>query len=72
MARSDLGDYTRKKGMNMFIFLAYIVFGLYLVNSPFDFIKIPEYVSKFDIWIIFAAGILLLFGAINYFRAGRS
>ena len=72
MAKKDLGDYARKRGMNIFVLLAYIVFGLYLVNSPFDFVKIPEYISNYDPWIIFAGGILILFRAINYFKVGRS
>ena len=57
--------------MNIVIFLAYLVLGVYFINFPFNFLKIPEVVTNFDKWIIFVAGILMLFGAINYFRVKR-
>jgi len=60
-----------RKGANWFILLVYFIFSLYFLNYPFSFIKIPEAVAKFDIWIIFIGGILLLFGTINYFRASK-
>jgi len=58
----------KKKHVNIFILLAYLILGVYFISFPFNFFSIPEYVSKFDSWIIFAGGILMLFGAINYFR----
>ncbi len=58
----------KKKHVNVFIFLGYLILGVYFINFPFNFFSIPEYVSRFDSWIIFAGGILMLFGAINYFR----
>ena len=61
----------KKKHVNIFILLAYLILGAYFINFPFNFFSIPEYVSKFDSWIIFAGGILMLFGAINYFRLKR-
>ncbi len=63
--------YVRKRGANMFIFLLYLVFGLYFINSTFGFIPLPEFVLNIDKWIIFVGGILIIFGAINYFRAAK-
>ena len=60
-----------KKGPNWLFFLIYLVFGVYLVAYPFSLINIPEIVSNFDKWIIFVGGILILLGAINYFRVTR-
>jgi len=51
--------------------LIYVVFAIYLINHPFQFIKIPEFILKYDSWIIFVGGILVLFGAINYFRINK-
>jgi len=61
----------KKKHVNVFIFLAYLILGVYFINFHFNFFSIPEYISKFDSWIVFAGGLLMLFGAINYFRLKR-
>ncbi len=68
--RSD-ESYLPPKRVNLLIMLLYLILGAYFINYPFNFVSIPEYISKFDIWIIFAGGILMLFGAINYFRAKK-
>lgn len=61
----------RSKGM--FIgFFVYLVFGAYLLNFPFEFVQIPEMISKFDSWIFFIGGILLVFGGINFLRASKN
>jgi predicted membrane channel-forming protein YqfA (hemolysin III family) len=59
----------RNKKVHPLIVLAYLILGLYFINYPFRFVEIPELVSSVEQWIIFAGGILMLFGAINYFRA---
>lgn len=61
----------KKKHVNIFILLAYLILGVYFINFPFNFFSIPAYVSKFDSWVIFAGGVLMLFGAINYFRLSK-
>jgi len=65
------GNRYEKVGPNWFFVLLYLVFAIYLINYPFNFIPIPEVIYDFNDWIIFAGGILILFGAINYFRASR-
>ena len=73
MKRRGEQDYVvKKKGVNMFVFLVYLVLGVYFINFPFKFYPIPEIVAKFDPWIVFAGGIFMLFGAINYFRVKRN
>jgi predicted membrane channel-forming protein YqfA (hemolysin III family) len=69
---SEPNYYVKKKRANMFIFIAYLVLGIYFINFSFQFVQIPEYISKFDKWVVFAGGILMLFGAINYFRVKRN
>jgi Mg2+ and Co2+ transporter CorA len=64
-------DYPRPKGANLFFLLIYLLVGLYFVNYPFGLVSIPEQVSSYDQWIIFAGGILIMLGALNYFRIKR-
>jgi predicted membrane channel-forming protein YqfA (hemolysin III family) len=66
-----LEPYGKKKGWKIVLVLVYLILGLYFINYPFSFVTIPESVSQFDSWIIFAGGIFLVFGAINYFRLSR-
>lgn len=61
----------RKKGSNLLLILVYVILGVYFVNYPLKFLTIPEVISKADPWIIFIGGLLLFFGAINYFRVKR-
>jgi len=63
--------YPKNRQPNSFIFLLYLIFGLYFINSTFSFIALPEFILNFDKWIIFAGGILIIFGAFNYLRAGK-
>jgi len=65
------GAVSERRGVNMLVFLAYLILGVYFINFPFNFFKVPEIVTQFDKWIIFVAGILMLFGAINYFKVKR-
>ncbi|MFH1585509.1 MAG: hypothetical protein ABIB79_01955 [archaeon] len=71
MRRGEQDYYVKKKGVNMIVFLLYIILGVYFINVPFNFFKIPDIVTKYNNWIVFAGGILMLFGAINYFQAKR-
>ena len=59
-----------KKGV-MGFFILHAVIGAYFVNFSMHFVKIPEVISKFDSWIIFVGGLLILLGAFNYYRAKR-
>ena len=52
----------------LLVFFLYLIVGLYFVNYPFNFVEIPEIISIYDKWIVFAGGILILFGALNHMR----
>lgn len=56
----------------IFWFIVYLVFGIYFINSSFNFITIPEIISNFDSWIILLGGVLILLGGVNHFRAIRN
>ena len=56
----------------IFWFIIYLVFGIYFINSSFNFIKMPEVISNFDSWIILLGGVLILLGGVNHFRAIRN
>ncbi len=51
--------------------VVYFIFGLYLINSAFDFISLPTFILNLDKWIVFIGGILIIVGGINYLRAGK-
>jgi Mg2+ and Co2+ transporter CorA len=66
-----LEQVVKRKGMNLILFFAFVIFGLYFINFPIPFLEVPEYLSQFNNWIIFVGGLLLLLGAIDYFRLKR-
>jgi len=72
MAKRGENYYLEKKKMNAVIFAIYLILGVYFINFPFQFYPIPEAVSKFDSWIIFAGGVFMFFGAISYFQSKRN
>ena len=59
------------KEVKLLLFLIYILFGVYFINYGIEFYTIPEVISEFNKWIIFAGGILILFGGINYLRTSK-
>jgi predicted membrane channel-forming protein YqfA (hemolysin III family) len=65
------GTIVKRKRINVVVLLVYVLLGVYFINFPFNFIQIPKYISDANNWIIFLGGLLMLFGAINYFKAKR-
>ena len=59
------------KGWRPLVYILYIVFGFYFINYPFNLITIPKFISQYDLWLILVGGVLLIFGAVNYFKAGK-
>jgi len=60
------------KGGFFAIFVIYLVFGLYFLNTQLNFIKIPETFAKGDLWIIFVGGILLIIAGIKFLMTRRT
>ncbi len=65
------GTITKQRRMNVVVLILYLILGVYFINFPFNFIQIPKYISDVNNWIVFVGGLLMLFGAINYFQAKR-
>lgn len=59
------------RGANSWFFAMFLIFGIYLINKTFSFVAMPEFIVGIDEWINFIAGILLVFGGINYLRIKR-
>ena len=63
--------YRNNTGLKILFFILSLVVGLYFLNTPFSFVKIPETILGFQNWIIFVGGILVIIGAVNYMRLRR-
>ncbi|MBI3623877.1 hypothetical protein HY212_07410 [Candidatus Pacearchaeota archaeon] len=55
----------------MFLFLIYLILGLYLINFAGNWVKLPTFGSSINSWIMAAIGILMIIGGINYLRASK-
>ena len=62
---------NQRRGINWIFVFVYLVVGLYFLNYPFGFFSVPEFVSNFDKWIIFIAGVFMVIGAFTSIRFGR-
>ena len=52
-------------------FFVYLIFGLYLVNSSFNFITMPALIQSIESWLILISGVLVIIGGINYLRVSK-
>ena len=52
-------------------FILYLLFGLYLINSSFNFISMPDFIQSVDKWIVLVAGILVVLGGVKYLRRNK-
>ena len=56
--------YGRK---SVFLFLLFLVFGLYLINSGLSFVTMPSFILGIDKWIVLFSGVLLIIGGFMYY-----
>ena len=63
--------YRRNTGLKVIFFIVSLVFAVFFINYPFNFFTVPESIMKFQNWIIFVGGILILLGFANYLRASK-
>jgi hypothetical protein len=64
------GGYRRGGGgMRFLIFLIFLAFAVYFLNTPFSFVQLPAFLISANKWIILGGGVLLVFGAISYLRS---
>ena len=63
--------YRKNSGLKTVFSIVSIVFAVYFLNYPFSFFVVPESIVKYENWIVFAGGILILIGMINFLRATK-
>lgn len=69
--KKEVAPIIEVKKKNTLIFVAYLTLGIYFINKQFNFLKIPEQISKFDSWITLVAGFFLLLGAVHYYKSKK-
>lgn len=53
------------------IFFGFLIVGIYLINSFFNFVTIPVSISIVtDKWVKLIGGILIILGGFNFMRTG--
>ncbi len=53
------------------LFILQVVFGLYLINSSKNFVKIPAALSGLNPWLLLISGALLILSGFMYLMARR-
>jgi predicted membrane channel-forming protein YqfA (hemolysin III family) len=53
------------------VFFVFLIIGLYFINYSLNLIKLPEFFSGVDKWIILIGGLLLIVGGVNYWRLSK-
>jgi len=53
------------------IFVVYLLFGIYFINYAFNFVVLPDIMNTLNKWVVFAGGVLILIGGINFLRSRR-
>jgi len=64
MFNSGFGYQKRK---SFFLFLVFVIFGLYMVNSGLSFITMPSFILSIDNWLTLISGALLIIGGFMYY-----
>lgn len=55
----------------MLLFIVYLVFGLYFLNSGLSFITLPGFLEDISSWISIIGGALLIIGGFFYMKASK-
>lgn len=50
------------------LFLVYLVFGVYLINSVLGFYPMPEVISNLDKWAVVVGGVLIIIGGFHFLK----
>ncbi|RLG11422.1 hypothetical protein DRN69_07785 [Candidatus Pacearchaeota archaeon] len=59
------------KGAKGIILLLFLLVGLYFINSSFNFINLPEFVTKIDKWINLIGGIFIFIGGFYFWKSDK-
>jgi len=58
-------------GVRTFLFVIYLLVGLYFLNIFFGFVGIPESFKTYNAIISLVGGILIILGGVNHLRVSR-
>jgi len=56
------------KSGKIWLFLIFMLFGLYFINSSLELYPIPEIVLGINNWITLAGGVLIILGGLSILR----
>ena len=54
-----------------FIFILYVLLGVYLLNVGLQFVNLPEFLLKLNKWIVVVGGGLLIFESLKFLKQTR-
>lgn len=54
-----------------FIFILYVLLGVYLLNVGLQFVNLPEFLLKLNKWIVVIGGGLLIFESLKFLKQTR-
>ncbi len=57
------------RGGHWIVILLSLVLATYMINVPFEFLKIPDFILDIEKWIFFAGALLMLWLAMTYYKA---
>ena len=60
------GHRIKRSKHNILFFLLYLVVAIYFLNFKFPLLSVPEFILKFNDWVIVFGGFLLLFSGWNF------
>lgn len=63
--------YIMAKGTKAIIFFIFLLVGLYTINSSFNFINLPKFITDLDNWISLVGGILIIIGGFVYLKISK-
>jgi len=55
----------------IFVFLIYLVIGLFLLNIQLNILTLPEVVTKIENWVVFIGGVLVIIAGVKYLMTPR-
>lgn len=64
MGAPGFPSYRKNTGLKTIFFIIALIFAIFFINYPFAFFKVPEAILKYENWIIFVGGVLLLISAV--------
>ena len=61
-----------ENGGRKFLFLIYLIVGLYLINFGFEFVTIPQFITDVNKWIFVGAAALIIIDSFRFLKEDYS